>query len=639
LDNKAYALPITLPLISACLLVFGSMMYWASSNGSQANRNNLFNMSEAAAEAAAETVIANMDHDFLYQALQNQSHYQQLTVPQTGWPVQFAFSSNNIVMNSIGVNIGAKITTNLTAPFQGLFGDVNPCEITATATPTNGNLGMSATVDQWAWFTSIQVFQFAVFFNLDLDLSPGQAMTIRGKVFSNGNMYLYPYASLTFNDLVISAKQIYTNIEDPNGDQQTTSGEVTPTFKTNWISDYPSLVMPIGTNNNPSYVESLLNLPDPTVIDQNSSNALNYPYFTADLIVSNAPSGTNLITGTNAFPGTCTNLVVGTNVFIFCTNIYVWWQNGFNTTPRLTLLTNDFVFTNPPIYKNGYKSNFVYAGFSFATNVNYYDFREGDQVYALQIDMAKFNFWLTNITTSNSLPTWSGSIWDTNNFNVKGHHISSIYVYNNITPMSGAPGRMPAVRLVNGAQLPYLGRPDGLTVVTPQPIYVLGNYNIQTNNSSTNSFGTSNTVYTVPAGLMGDAITVLSTNWNDTATAYKRGGSYSSRNPAATTINAACLEGIVQSTTIGSQQYYSGGLENFLRLEENWSQSIALTYNGSIVVMFPSIYATNFWQVPGNYYNPPNRNWAFDMLYTNTWRVPPLAPSCKTLIRGQWTSY
>ena len=82
---------------------------------------------------------------------------------------------------------------------------------------------------------------------------------------------------------------------------------------------------------------------------------------------------------------------------------------------------------------------------------------------------------------------------------------------------------------------------------------------------------------------MGDAITVLSANWKDT---YNSNTNLSSRVPSATTVNAATLEGIVQSTNVGST-YYSGGVENFLRLEENWS-GLTLTYNGSIVVMFPS---------------------------------------------------
>ena len=42
--------------------------------------------------------------------------------------------------------------------------------------------------------------------------------------------------------------------------------------------------------------------------------------------------------------------------------------------------------------------------------------------------------------------------------------------------------------------------------------------------------------------------------------------------------------------------------------------------------MFPSIYATNYFQVGGNYYNPPIRNWAFDNNFTNMAGLPPLTP-------------
>ena len=59
---------------------------------------------------------------------------------------------------------------------------------------------------------------------------------------------------------------------------------------------------------------------------------------------------------------------------------------------------------------------------------------------------------------------------------------------------------------------------------------------------------------------MADSITILSANWNDGTT---------SKMPTAstTTVNAAMLEGIVRSTNSN----YSGGVENFLRLLENWS--------------------------------------------------------------------
>jgi hypothetical protein len=182
---------------------------------------------------------------------------------------------------------------------------------------------------------------------------------------------------------------------------------------------------------------------------------------------------------------------------------------------------------------------------------------------------------------------------------------------------------LPGVQIGNGAQLP----PSGLGVATPDPIYVLGNYNVQNGSGSdTNQNATGDTY---PAALYADAITILSASWSDTN--YTFGTPLANRIPVATTVNAATLEGIVPS----SGTDYSGGVENFLRLLENWT-SIPLYYNGSIVVMFPSQYATNRWQNTGAYYNAPARDWAFDVNFTTSGGLPPMTPRVKSIIREGW---
>ena len=80
---------------------------------------------------------------------------------------------------------------------------------------------------------------------------------------------------------------------------------------------------------------------------------------------------------------------------------------------------------------------------------------------------------------------------------------------------------------------------------------------------------------------------------------------------------------------------YSGGVENFLRYLETWSGDVS-TYNGSIVVMFPSVYATNYWIAPGTYYQPPTRNWGFDFNFLDLTKLPPLTPQVKKLVRYSW---
>jgi len=377
-------------------------------------------------------------------------------------------------------------------------------------------------------------------------------------------------------------------------------------------------------------VEAILNLPSGTNAAPNAgaytTNGQMYLFNESDLVISNSANGLSGSRGTN---------------------ITIWFQDSVQATP-LTLVSNDlYVVTNRgagTVFTTNYVSpgntNVIAATYSFVTNVSYYDFRESDTVQAVQIDVSKLNVWLTN-----SAATGGNSINRTS-YTDKGRGINSIYVYNKV-PFNTS--QLPAVRVVNGQQLPSTTDPggsgrttSGLTISTPQPLYVKGNYNVQTASSAANaSAGTADTTYTYPAALMGDSITVLSSSWNDTASAYTQAGdNLSGRTPASTTINAAALEGIVQSTNDSSGNlHYSGGIENFMRLEENWSSSTVLTYNGSIVVMFPSIYATNFWQVPGNYYNPPTRHWGFDVNFKDPSKLPPLTPKIYKIQRKSWVDY
>jgi hypothetical protein len=77
--------------------------------------------------------------------------------------------------------------------------------------------------------------------------------------------------------------------------------------------------------------------------------------------------------------------------------------------------------------------------------------------------------------------------------------------------------------------------------------------------------------------------------------------------------------------TMTNSGNYSGGIENFMRLLENWGAN-TLTYNGSMVALFSSQYATNTWLPTGNYYNAPTRHWAFDSNFANFSKLPPLTP-------------
>ena len=284
----------------------------------------------------------------------------------------------------------------------------------------------------------------------------------------------------TFNSTVQAVLNIFTNTPDPNDQQNSgTRGPINFVLANQPMTHVPSLTLPIGTNNSPAAVEAILNLPPsglgvPNTAAYQPTNQI-YLFNECDLIISNFISGTNCMNGTN---GSIIFTNRGTNMAVF------YSDQGNSTT--LVQLTNDLLIpktTNCAATNLYAPSNILYAGYSFVTNVAFYDYRESSVVQAVQIDVSKLNTWLTNS---------QGSPYSTKCNNDKGHPIDSIYVYNNASKTSK---QLPAVRVVNGQQLPSS---YGLTIATPQPLYVQGNYNMQTNSGGGSSAGTTTPPTPIP---------------------------------------------------------------------------------------------------------------------------------------------
>ena len=608
--RSGFTLLIVMVFVAVSLVMFGSMMYWVSTESKITQRNNLFNQAESAAESADESALAFMIRDYVYQSLNAANDYYTNIPSQAGWPsdYQFVFSDLNGTAGQLSVGIGpaASSLTPLGSQFANLEAYQQFATNTATATTVSSEpYTVAATVQEIISFASIPVFQYAIFYNMDLEINPGDKMTINGPVHSNNNIYTTGNSSvntLTYSSAVEAAEQVYLHRSTNDPNTSGSGGNVIFTDPSSPLNNAESLSMPIGTNNNPVAVEGILNLPPAGMIAPSaaaySPTGTMYLYNSVDLIISNSPAN-------------------NTN--------FVFYQNP-NASTQIAPVPPDamVITTNVVSSVTTYITNYPY--YSFVTNVSFYDYRESDTVQAIQIDVAALNTWLTNTSAR------GGSQYNTQNTTGttdKGHAINSIYAYNG-APLSTT--QLPAVRLVNGQQLP----PAGLTVATPQPLYVKGNYNITTNGTTfATTLGSTTNGATVPAALMGDAVTILSSNWNDSL--YTSSYPEASRTPVSTTINAATLEGIVPSVTVNGTQQYSGGVENFLRLLENWSGSTTLTYNGSIVVMFPSQYATNYWN--GNYYGVPDRQWGFDVTFTQAGKLPPLTPQAKKIVRESWSFY
>jgi len=174
------------------------------------------------------------------------------------------------------------------------------------------------------------------------------------------------------------------------------------------------------------------------------------------------------------------------------------------------------------------------------------------------------------------------------------------------------------IRLVNAQTLPAAG----LTIATPNSVYIYGHFNAPAAN-----LGTTNTAGAAPACIAADSVTVLSPAW------YDGNGSKSvGYRPAEdTTINAAIMTGIVP--TGGGN--YSGGVENVLRMLENWSGK-TITFNGAVAVLYYSVRANSPWG-GADVYSPPIRKYNYDWKFIQPSTLPPGTPEVRTILYSDWT--
>src|SRR5258706_485639 len=124
----------------------------------------------------------------------------------------------------------------------------------------------------------------------------------------------------------------------------------------------------------------------------------------------------------------------------------------------------------------------------FVSTTSFFNARENKTIKCTDLNVAKLWEWNTNNTV----------------FRVPWPPLDVATVFIADT-RSQSSGTEPGVRLINGEWLP----PRGLTVATPDPIYIKGNYNVTTNGTPMN-LGTADTTCALPASIAADAITILS---------------------------------------------------------------------------------------------------------------------------------
>ncbi len=459
-----------------------------------------------------------------------------------------SISDASVSIDSLAVEkIGSSDIVIAEGTYQGLRAEVTDYKITANA---KGPSGARSTQVQMVEFIQVPLFQFGVFYGrgVNLEISPGPAMTFNGRVHSNSNLYLAGGNPLRFDSFVTTVGDVYryqkmnpTNrsndpqIKDASGNYQTLNFDheystdfINPWSESEWQSE--ALTTFGGKLQDSAMgVEEILPPVPSALYDPSNASAA------AHQLIEKG-------TGTDSTAMENAKMYYKADLRIV---------NG---------LVKDG--SGSPVNTSSCDPNAI-------ADRTFYDPREQKNMTVTEVDIG--------LLRACGVPFGEGVMYVSHDGNDRG------------------------VRLVNGAELPS----QGLTVVSENPVYVQGNYN---------------TINKVPAAVMGDAITVLSSNWDDTM-----GNQSTSSRPAIdTAVNAAFALGPNREST---SSYNNGGLENAIRFLEDWNGR-NFQYRGSIVGLWHNQQATADHRCCGssgsNYYNAPNRDWGYDTLFDTA--QPPGTP-------------
>jgi hypothetical protein len=505
------------------------------------------------------------------------------------------------VIDGVAVNYDVTPTgfSAVNTQSSGIQTMVDGYEIRATATSE----GHQSVAHRLINSRATPIFQFAVFYTDDLEINPGPNMTLRGRVHSNGDMYLNCNNTLTVNtNYVHAVGGIYRHRkDDPSKSQGTVRIR-------QFVEDPYDPLEPLSyVNMNRKSVMTSLGVPTTSGYDSNftqgyDSNADGdfddpldwYPWASGSLAywsepggygtpgntIQNAPHGI----GPAAVPQIGSIMMFepvtnGTHYYDTSLEEYLVAAPGMGTHSKgyyhdeagLSIITHKDG-TISAYDENGVD---VTAGLPTGTlRTRYmYDARQAEgtskKVLLTQLDLSKL--------------AQSGS-WPSNGLIYSSHYDASTGF------------RAKGLRLKGGSELA-----SPLSIVSANSIYVWGDYN---------------TVNKKGAAVIGDAVNLLSNAWNNS----KVQGS-GLPDASDTTFNTAIITG--NHETVGSG--YNGGLENLPRFHEKWSGKTC-TIAGSFVNTWYSQYATGKWAYGGDRYTAPGRDWEYDTMFNNVANLPPYTP-------------
>jgi len=482
-----------------------------------------------------------------------------------------------------------------------IYNYIASADVTLPTLGPTGNNTVVARVQRVFQKQQLSPWNFAIFYADPLEIHPGPLFTVTGWVHTNSDLYT-GHNTLTFADKVTYAADWFVDFMPG---ERTHDGETPapPNYLPNLPPARDQALQPFGLDST-----SIFNTSDPNPNNDSYRELIEPPSTSSSDPLSNARywNQAGIIIEVSDNPSSTTAGYDGVNGHDLV---------KFYTVDPSTGVTTQLTSSSTPASRLALYNMFKAAGV-VTTNQTIQDNREAAGIKLTSLDVSKLE---TNAATNT--PTWSQS---TANFN------GIVYAYHKNNTTSTRRG----MRLKGGKTIPG----TGLTVVSNNPVYLQGDFNVgpgtvPSNGVTSDPTNPQSSGYTrAPTSILADAVNILSNNWNDTNASS--GDPLSLRVATATTVNAAIIAGIVPSSPVGGDGTYSGGAENFPRFLEIWGPTTTLTYYGSMIELWKSQQSIGKWG-SANVYDPPKRQWYFDTNFKT--KPPPGSLMLYSYIKGKWT--
>ena len=450
------------------------------------------------------------------------------------------------------------------------------------------------------------IFQFAVFYDNDLEIFPGPDMTLGGRVHTNGDMYLGSGSTLTVNSNYLhSVGGIYRARKDDPTDSSGTvkvrkwvENPYDVSEPEEYVNMYSSSEMAgFGVTTDSGYDSAFT-----SGLDINGDG----DFYDADEWLPWGPGALETWKEPLGYAGGHGNTVMSDShgvteaVVADIESIAMYeekdggsyrWDAGTQTyvpsAPGAGTHDPGFFHANADLsiitYDDGSWDAFDGTGISvkalLSTTVKQYSLYDARQASGSGTNTPVTEIDIDKLNASGAFPS-------------NGLLYAAHYGMGTGTDAKG-------ILLKNGEELKA-----PLSVVSEGSIYVQGDYN---------------TVRKKGASVMADAVNLLSNSWDGRKAPGELPGA------SETTYNAAIVMGNHESH-VGR---YNGGLENLPRFHEKWS-GVPCNIKGSFVNTWYSRFATGIWKYGGDRYQAPGRNWHYDSDFNTVANLPPFTPMAVT---------